>query len=364
MVKTLRYIPLVLLATACGSTQTVTKVHDDVYDIPDRKAIVAARAAADRAAAEQRAAQARNEDYYDDGVAGTERQQRAGSARTWDYYDAAYNDPYWYNSGRFGFGMGLSPMGMMSGVGFNQGWGMPMGYGMGMGYGIGYGMGMYAPFGSPWMGGYGGFHDPWRYGGYGMGMYGGGMYGMYGGMYSPYYGMGGFGPYRGPYGNCVNCYEPVGYSRNTVVAPRTSLTGSNSGRRPAANAYRNPAGLVDPRAGVRSGGARAGFADQVRTAEQVRQVQYNGQGRQVAGTRSAAPTRQVAPSAPQQREPQARPVREQPNYQRNMPAQQRTQPARQGGFDRSGGTRSPGGFSPAPSRGGGGGTRPSSPRPR
>jgi hypothetical protein len=72
-----------------------------------------------------------NEAYYDPAES-----QRANSAYR-DYYDMAYNDPYYYNYGRFGFGSGISSFGPSYGMGLSYGWptsfgSMSVGYGMGM----------------------------------------------------------------------------------------------------------------------------------------------------------------------------------------------------------------------------------------
>ncbi|MBK8580839.1 MAG: hypothetical protein IPL86_03065 [Flavobacteriales bacterium] len=236
------YIPFLsslLLLSACGTLRETASVTDDVYDIPDRQAMAAA-------AAEKQQAQATqavdipddNEAYYDPAES-----QRANSAYR-DYYDMAYNDPYYYNYGRFGFGSGISSFGPSYGMGLSYGW--PTSFGsMSVGYGMGYGGSYgYDPYwNNSWMSGYGyNAYSPYGYNPYGY--YGYGNYGPgYGG-----YGQG-YGPYQGPMGGCYGCYEPVGYS-NAVYGHRSSLSSSSSST-DGSPAYatrnmRNPASLITP----------------------------------------------------------------------------------------------------------------------
>lgn len=135
-----------------------------------------------------------------------------------------YNDPYYYNYGRFGFNQGISSgwnsmgMGMGIGIGYGSGFGSSFGYGSGFG-------GMYGnPYSgfnnNPWGPGYG-YYNPWNSGAYGYGGYGG---------YGSYYGGSG---YYGPYGGYGSGYVPVTYGdapRTTVVNHRPSI-GSGSGSR-------------------------------------------------------------------------------------------------------------------------------------
>lgn len=235
------YLALALFAASCATMQPTASVRDDVYYMPSDPPPaepIAKNAPAD-VPAEQNSSDA--DDYYDPGTAKNYEAPR-------NYYDMAYNDPYYYNYGRFGFGSG---MGM--GMGYQTGWNGP-GWGMGMGYGAGY------PMGSGWsmsMGyGYGsGFYDPW-YGGWGnpymnpwnrpMGYY---PYGYY----DPYMGGYGAGNYYGPYGNCYSCYTPVvvGGSSGVVVGHRPSVGGSGSSQgsgasvaQPRSSTFRDPVGLT------------------------------------------------------------------------------------------------------------------------
>ena len=225
--KTITYlIPALLLLSACGTMRDTASYSDDVYDVPDRQAL-AAKAANERPAQDQ--------DSPDDYYSPSQSQNANDSYR--DYYDMTYNDPYYYNYGRFGFGTGIGNYG----PGYGMGTGMSMSYGwptsfgsMSVGYGTGYGAGYgYDPYwGNSWMSGYG--SDPYGY--YGYGNYGPG-YGGYGS---------GYGPYQSPWGGCYGCYEPTGYN-GVVYSPRPSMTsGSFSTTAPGApRMMRNPAGLLD-----------------------------------------------------------------------------------------------------------------------
>lgn len=221
--KTISYlIPMILLLSACGSLRDTAGHADDVYDIPDRQAL-AAKAAAERPATDQGAA----DDYYD-----LSESRRAKSSDR-DYYDLTYNDPYYYNYGRFGFGTGIGNYGPGYGMGLSYGWPTTFGsmsIGYDMGYGAGYG---YNPYrGNSWMSGYG--YSPNGYYGYGNYGYGYGGYGS------------GYGPYQGPWGGCYGCYEPIGYG-NTVYAPRPSMTSGsfNTSAPSAPRMMRNPAGFLN-----------------------------------------------------------------------------------------------------------------------
>ncbi|MBS1547495.1 MAG: hypothetical protein JSU02_08980 [Bacteroidetes bacterium] len=216
-------IPLALLISACGSLQETTAVKDDVYDIPDRTATAAA---AYGQQAQQQSDESSGDAYYDP----TESRQSGSFDR--GYYDMAYNDPYYYNYGRFGFGTGIGSYGPGWGMGLSYGW--PTSFGsMSLGYGYGSGLYGYSPYwANSWMSGYGYGYDPFGYYGYGNYGYGWGGYGM------------GYGPYQGPWGGCFNCYEPWGYS-NTVYSHRPSMTAtSTAGTTTAPRLMRNPAGLL------------------------------------------------------------------------------------------------------------------------
>ncbi len=227
--KPLAYIiPIALSLTACSTLRDGTAATDDVYDIPDRTVVATARTASGTSTEAPKP----NDDYYDPAES-----KRAGTGR--DYYDMAYNDPYYYNYGRFGFGAGISSFGPSYGMGLSYGW--PTSFGsMSLYYGTGYGLYGYNPYwGNSWMSGYGYWpsyygYDPYGY--YGYGNYGPGWGG---------YGMG-YGPYYGPWGRCYSCYEPVGYG--SVYSHRPSMAGKASGQ-PGTGAaptmmMRNPAGLM------------------------------------------------------------------------------------------------------------------------
>lgn len=232
------FLPAALLMTACGSMQETTQVRDDVYDIPDRSAVASISNAPEAPAEEPK------DDYYD---AGTARDQ----ARR-DYYDMTYNDPHYYNYGRFGFGTGVGGWGPSYGMGFGygSGMGMGMGYSMGLSYGWPYTSTMYnSPTGwydpyweNSYMSGYGAWGNP--YGSYNP-------YG-YGSMYNPY-GYGGCGSYVGPYGTYYGGYVPWS-SSPTVVAHRPGMGGggitnnSNGGVTSQPRSMRSPAyNLLQPR---------------------------------------------------------------------------------------------------------------------
>lgn len=225
--KTITYlIPMFLLLSACGTMQNTTSYADDVYDIPDRQ-VLAAQAAAEQQTQERSTA----DDYYDPSGS----REATGADR--DYYDMTYNDPYYYNYGRFGFGTGIGSYGPSYGMGMSYGWPTTFGS-MSIGYGTGYGAGYgYNPYTSnSWMSGYG--YDPYGY--YGYGNYGYG-YGGYGSGYGS-----GYGPYQSPWGGCYGCYEPTGYG-TVVYSHRPSMTsGSYNTSAPSApRMMRNPAGLLD-----------------------------------------------------------------------------------------------------------------------
>jgi hypothetical protein len=166
---------------------------------------------------------AKEEEYYDPG--------QASRYANGTYAARTYNDPYYYNYSRFGFG--YSNFGGYSGMG--------MGMGMGMGWNSGFGnntwynspTGWYDPYwGNSWQSGYGmygnpygGYYNPWNAGydpyGWGQPYYGG--YSPYYGGYNPY--MGGYNPYCGG-GYVVGGWNGTGSS--VVVAHRPGMSGSSS----------------------------------------------------------------------------------------------------------------------------------------
>jgi len=188
---------LALLASACGTMERTAQVRDDVYDIPDRRAVAAA-------APGNAPQQGGQDDYYDPNDTGN---YALGSYDQRSYNDITYNDPAWYNQGRFGFGVGVSS------------WGPSYGMGMSYGYPGYYGDPFYNPYwGNSYMSGYGMWGYP--YSGWNMGVGMGWGYPYYG-YYPPYYG----GYYGGSYG-CMPCYAcgtPYTY------AHRPSLTGGGGG---------------------------------------------------------------------------------------------------------------------------------------
>lgn len=200
---------------------TVT-VADDVYDIPDREAM---RATAATTAPEQRA----TDDYYDPSEAA-----HAISA-SGAYYNMTYNDPYYYNYGRFGFGTDLRSFGPGFGMGMSYGWPTNFGIGYATGFGGGYGYNPY--WGNPWMIG--------------------GGYGPYG--YYPYGYYHSYGPYQGLWGGCSGCYEPSGYGQ-VINAPRPSMSSSSmqTNTPGSQRMMRNPASLLPNAAPSRNLGDNVG----------------------------------------------------------------------------------------------------------
>ncbi|MBK8341764.1 MAG: hypothetical protein IPK99_18110 [Flavobacteriales bacterium] len=235
---------VVVFLSACGTLNT-TQVHDSVYDLPSEPVASKAEPVAPPAEPEP-APTAKQDDYYNE----AESKQYADPR---SYYDMTYNDPYYYNYGRFGFGMGMSSYGS----------------GFGMSYGNGFGSnGWNDPYwNNSWQSGYGawgnnGWNSGWNngFGGYGgYGGFGGGF--GYGNCWScsGWNSGWGAGPYYGYGGNCYGCYQPIviwngeGGSQ-TVVAHRPSISngrpgsgGSNSNSGDRTVTY-NPVGLQDQRA--------------------------------------------------------------------------------------------------------------------
>lgn len=324
--KGLPYIIILgMLLPACSTLHDTASAWDDVYDIPDRTAMASVRAAA----ADESMAPRESGDYYDPAES-----RRAGTDR--DYYDLTYNDPYYYNYGRFGFGTGIGTFGPSYGMGLSYGW--PTSFGsMHLYYGTGYGMYGYNPYwANSWMSGYGYWpsyysYDPFGY--YGYGRYGPGWGG---------YGMG-YGPYYGPWGTCYGCYEPISFG-GTSYAHRPSMSTGQAGSTAihAPRLGRNPVGLM-PDAPSNRGvgqGTPAGATRPSRTTAPSMPSKGNGMDRTPAtrpGTRPAAPS--TRPSRDNTR-PDTRPSR---NFDFNS-----TSPSRSSG----------GSFG-----GNGGGSRTTSPRP-
>ncbi|MCB9169749.1 MAG: hypothetical protein H6594_05280 [Flavobacteriales bacterium] len=203
---------LVLVLSGCAGTLATSDVHDPVYDRAEAAPVRAARTEEPAPTKEERSAPADvdTEDYYDAGEAKTYANGRG-------YYDMTYNDPYYYNYGRFGFGMGL---------GLGGYYGSPYGS-LYYGYNSPYG-GWYDPYYSGWNSPYSGWGYPYSYG-YGS-------YWPYGGYYSGYYsGYGsycGYG-YYGPgswYGTPIYVSDGGTTGNGHYVGHRPSLTdGAGSG---------------------------------------------------------------------------------------------------------------------------------------
>lgn len=305
-------LPLLLLAS-CSMQQTAQRT-DDVYFT---QADALAEAQATRSVAAPPAAAApTEEDYYDEGTS----QQFNGRS----YYDMAYNDPYYYNYGRFGFGSGLA---FQNGPMWDA-WGRPAMWG----YGTGVYSGWFRPHWSINVGwgnmGWGGWNHPWGWNSWG---------------YSPWswndpwyngwgYGGWGYGNYFGPYGSCACCYTPIviGGSVSTVYGHRPSLgsgASASGNSQPRRIAYRDPIGLsASPN---RVSGARSSLGEVQRQPSRQGTV-----SRPAYGDKPISPTQRTT-----RREPAPR-----PNVERQAPTR------REGGFERSGG----GSASPSRSTGGGG----------
>lgn len=355
-----------VLLASCGSMQPVSQVRDDIYFMPSEApptASIAPTKPTPPAPHEMEVV----EDYFDQGTS-----QELGTSRS--FYDMAYNDPHYYNYGRFGFGsgMGMGGMGMGGmGMGFMSGWNGP-GWGMSMGYGWGSGMGM----GGMGMGGMGwgspyGWYDPWDpwnrwdpwnpYNRWNRWNRPWGMGGMGWGM-NPYGGWG-MGNYWGPFGNCMACYAPVvvGGSSNTYIGHRSSMgagggsaTGGGRGSYQPRMPLRDPVSL-DP---VRREAARPQTA-----TRQDQQLQGRDRDRSFPSTTPRNDTRSgtTPRTAPDQRS--NAPQLDRGNQQRTTPARttpqrtapQRTAPERSSPQQRSGGFDRGSSPSVSPSRGGGGG---------
>lgn len=307
MRTTIPLLGLALMASSCGSMQPTAQVRDDVYDIPDRRPVLAA--------APGQAPMSGMDDYYDPSDSGAYDLARFEDR---DYHDITYNDPAWYNQGRFGFNVGVGMWGPTMGMG--MGYGMPMGYDPFWG-GSAWGNPAWGnPYwGNSWMSGYGAWGYPYNGWNMGMGMGWGQPFGPWGGMGwgNPYNPWGGLYPFGPPC--CVGC---GGWGSNTVVSHRPSWTGGGAG---AGNPVMNPT-------------PRRTSANSLYPAARPAQ---NGQVRPApAGTRPAA-----RPAQPQQR------ATDGGSRRGNGVNRENSGGSRGGGFD--GGSRS------APSSPGGGGSRPS-----
>ncbi|MBK6626153.1 MAG: hypothetical protein IPJ87_18125 [Flavobacteriales bacterium] len=299
---------IALLLQACSGALDTTATHDGVYDRPANAPVAVAAAVeepAPTAVAEQpKSAEA---DYYN-----AAESQRYTDPR--NYYDMTYNDPYYYNYGRFGFGMGVGMGSWGNGWGMGTGWGSP---------------GWNDPYwNNSWQSGYGswGWNNGW------------GWNSGWGSCWScsPYGWNSGWGPYYGYGGNCWGCYQPMiiwdgTSSYRSVVAHRGSMGGGG----PVSGGNRAP--IYNP-VGLR------GQPEQ-RARIEHRPVQI------VPGGTSTRPQARPGPmDRPSRTDPAQRPGRVEPTERPSRPTIDQ-QPSR--GMDR--GTRGGGGFSsPAPSRSGGG----------
>ncbi|MBK8226361.1 MAG: hypothetical protein IPK70_04205 [Flavobacteriales bacterium] len=337
-------VAFALILGSCTTTQPLVQHDDDVYFMPSTAKAASNAQEPEPSASKPEAEEPANDDYYDPDAAAASGAQRG-------YYDMAYNDPHYYNYGRFGFG---------SGMGWQSGWNGP-GWGMGMGWGNG-GMGMNNGWNDPWNqpwgmnnpwggfggwnyggnmnwynGGYGGWGYP-GYGGWGTGGYNGWGYGGYTG-----WGWGnwdyGYGSYWGPYGPCRTCYVPVviGGSSNTYVghrppSNRSSNTGS-SGSFP--RMARDPIGLAPNKP----------------LSEPSRSIGEQSR----PGLRPAQPL--TEPIRVREPRPVERPMERKPSVGPNRERQPGIERPNERTFERS----SP---SPAPSRDGGGGSSPTRHRSR
>lgn len=333
-----------LLLASCGGLQYTSQVQDDIYDPPGRYPVVAESPSVDPSTME-----IVEDDYFDQGEANAAADGRS-------YYDLTYNDPYYYNYGRFGFapnvgwggsmgmGMGMG-MGMMPGMsmslGWSSGWGAP-GWGMGMGWGSpAWGMGM--GWGSPWAYGGMGWYDPWMAGNMGWG-YPGTMSPW--GWGSPYWGHPGYGNYWGPWGQCFSCYAPIiigGASNPVVYGHRPSLSGGGgTGGSPTPGGGNSRIALRDP----------VGLTPQSRPISTSRPSQTRPSAIERPVQQQRTPARvnpSPAPTPERARSPQRI---ERTSPPQATPERQRTSPSRPGGMDNSrnfggspgnmGGTRSPG----------------------
>lgn len=305
-----------MVVSSCGSLAPTASVRDDVYFLPSQAPLTASM---DGGAPDVSSTPAPTDDYYD-----PQTSQQMGADR--NYYDLTYNDPYYYNYGRFGFNnfgnsMAFQPNLYMGAYGNSMAWGFGTGVYSGW-YRPGF-SGSCSPFGGingwdqfAW------YNDPFYNNGWGS-PYGFGGYNGYGSCGYGFGGGYGYGNYYSPYGNCYSCYTPVvtgdaGYG--TMVGHRPSTRGGGSMSNVGLNRpVRNTVGLMPAPRGTNG-------------------VRYQGDAR----TR----TQPTAPSI--DRDP-VRPSRSANERTRPSIDPSRSAPGRSV-FD---GSRS----SPSPSIGGGGGSR-------
>lgn len=332
MKNTNPYLPSLLavavIASSCGSMRSVSEVRDDVYYMPSDHPAVASTTPV---AYDEPAPAPPQEDYYD-------AKSSSQFAVNGNYYDMAYNDPYYYNYGRFGFGTGMGYQ-----TGWNgPGWGMGFGYGAGIGWSPGWNTSIY--FGYGWGNPYPYWRRPW-----GWPYYGGGWGNPW---YDPWYGGYGYGygPYYGPFGSCACCYSPViiGGGSGVVVGHRPSMNGNGGGQAggtglPPRAGYRDPVGLTrDVKEPQRTTMPDRTFERRVRSTDPVRNTWDRPSDR---------PVRE--PASRPSREPSVQPNRERAPQRNTNIGRERTSPSRStspsrggGSSGGSGGSRSGGGGRP------------------
>jgi hypothetical protein len=312
-------------------------VRDDVYDIPDRTLVASVAPVTPEPAKE--------EEYYDPG--------QASKYASGTYADRTYNDPYYYNYSRFGFG--YSNFGSYSGMGIGMGWNS--GYVNNTWFNSP--TGWYDPYwGNSWQSGYGmygsnpygGYYNPWNAGydpyGWGQPYYGG--YSPYYGGYNPY--MGGYNPYCGG-GYVVGGWSGTGSS--VVVAHRPGMSGgasfSSTSTQPRNS--RNVPGLLTPTPPTRID--RNGMASPYRSISTSPAARPDRTFTPDRGTRTspdAKPERKDAPANDKQTQPRERRERRD-HAPRTFGGDQGTSPGRDfGGRDSGGSGGSAPSTSPRPRR--------------
>jgi hypothetical protein len=228
------FFPALLMLAACGSLQETAQVRDDVYDIPDRT-VVASVAPVPEAVAEEPAKA--SDDYYNS--------KEATRYDQGSYWNQTYNDPRWYNQGRFGFGYSMNSWG-------GSGFGTNYNNGMGCHSSFNSPTGSYDPYWSnSWQSGYGannpygyynpwstGYYDPWGYSSpWGCNNYGyGGCNSLSSWYYDNGYGNSCYNGYGSNYyggGGYYNGWGQNGYGSGEgtthIIAHRPSMTGGGAG---------------------------------------------------------------------------------------------------------------------------------------
>ncbi len=318
-------LPALFLLVACGSLRETSAVRDDVYDIPDRTLMASVAPATPEPAKEVA--------YYDP--------DQASRYAPGTYADRTYNDPYYYNYSRFGFG--YSNFGSYNGMGIGMGWNS--GYGNNTWYNSP--TGYYDPYwGTSWQSGYGlyggnpygGYYNPWNAGydpyGWGQPHYGG--YSSYYGGYNPY--MGGYNPYGGG-GYVLGGGNGPGSS--VVVAHRPGMSGGGSFGSTSSQprTSRTVPGLLTPPPASRSVRNDVFFspAGGTRNTPYTRPDRTTTPDRGTRTTPDAKPERKDAPARDKGTQPRER--REQRDHApRTFGGDQGTSPGRDSGGRDSGGS--------------------------